>query len=143
MLVGSGQAERTLLCKVVRATIAATLKTALTLICSFTLLATGYLSLSIIVLHPPRANYPRWFLMAALFVAQSVLTLGAVSGAMSGGWTRWPLLAGGLAIMGLGASWAHATVTGPHFEGYALVLGSVLVAQGALTMAYLSLGSFA
>ena len=116
------------------------LKTALTLVCSLTLLATGYLTLSVIVLHPPRANYQAWFLIAPLLIAQSVLTLVVVCGALSGAWARWLVLAGSLAVMWMGASWAHATATGPHFEGYALVLGSVLVVQGALTMACLSPG---
>ena len=117
------------------------LKRALTLTCSFTLLATGSLTLSLIVLQPPRANYQTWFLIAPLFIAQGVLTLAVVFGALSGAWARWLALAGSLAVMWMGASWAHATVTGPHFEGYALVLGSVLVAQGALTMAWLSRGT--
>ena len=116
------------------------LKRALTLICSFTLLATGSLTLSLIALRPPRANYQTWFLIAPLFIAQSVLTLAVVFGALSGAWTRWLARAGSLAVMWMGASWAHATVTGAHFEGYALVLGSVLAVQGALTMACLSPG---
>jgi len=64
------------------------LKTALLAMCAFTLLATGYLSLSLAILRPPRANYPAWFLMATLFVAQSVVTLVAAAGAVSGGWIR-------------------------------------------------------
>ena len=111
------------------------LKRALVLTCSLTLLATGSLTLSLIALHPPRANYQTWFLIAPLFIAQGVLTLAVVFGALSGAWARWLALAGSLAVMWMGASWAHATVTGPHFEGYALVLGSGLVVQGALTMA--------
>src|SRR2546428_12714924 len=109
-------------------------KAALTAVCSFTLLATGYLSLSLIILRPPRANYPEWFMMAALFVAQSVFTLVAVAGMVSGGWVRWLLLAGSLAIVWVGASWARATLASNHFEGYALVLGLALVIQGALTL---------
>ena len=44
-------------------------------------------------------------------------------------------IAGALAITWVGGTWAYATVTGTHFEGYALVLGSALVVQGALTLA--------
>ncbi len=110
------------------------MKTVLAVVCSFTALATAFLSLSLIVLRPPRASYQEWFLMAALFMAQSVLTLVAISGAFSGTWIRWLLLVGGVAIIWVGASWAHATVSGPHFEGYALVLGSALVVQGVLTL---------
>lgn len=57
--------------------------------------------------------------------------------AVTGDWIRWVLLAGAVAIIGVGASWARATVAGPHFEGYAPVLGSAMVVQGALTIAWL------
>ena len=110
------------------------MRTVLAVICSFTVLATGFLSLSLIVLRPPRASYQEWFLMAALFMAQSVLTLVAITGAFSGTWIGRLLLVGGVSIIWVGASWAHATVSGPHFEGYALVMGSVLVVQGVLTL---------
>jgi hypothetical protein len=111
------------------------LKTVLVAVCSFTVAATAYLSLSLAILRPPRANYPEWVMMAALFVAQSVFTLVAAAGVVSGGWIRWLVLAGGVAIIWVGASWAHDTLTSEHFEGYALVLGSMLVVQGALTIA--------
>lgn len=110
------------------------LRAALAAICAFTLLATVYLTLSLLILRPPRANYQEWTVMASLFVAQSVLTLLAFAGGSSASWIRWVVLVGGGAIIWAGASWAFATVWGPHFEGYALVLGSVLVLQGALTL---------
>jgi len=110
------------------------LKTALLVVCIFTLLATGYLSLSLAILRPPRANSSEWFMMATLFVAQSALTMIAVSARFSGGWIRWLVLAGGVAIMWVGAAWVHDTLASDHFEGYAVVLGSLLVLQGALTL---------
>jgi hypothetical protein len=110
------------------------LKTVLCAVCAFTLLATGYLSLSLAILRPPRANYSEWFMMVTLFVAQSVVTMMAVSALFSGGWIRWLVLAGGVAIMWVGAAWVHDTLASDHFEGYAVVLGSVLVLQGALTL---------
>ena len=120
------------------------MQTVLAVICSFTLLATGFLSLSLIAFHPPRANYQAWLLMAALFVAQCVLTLVAITGALSGRWIRRLLLVGGVAIICVGGSSVYATVTGPHFEGYAVLLGSVLVIQGVLTLLrFLNLREFA
>jgi hypothetical protein len=110
------------------------MRTILAVICSFTVLATGFLSLSLVLLRPPRANYQEWFLMAALFIAQSLFTLVAITGALSGRWTRWLLLIGGVAIIWVGTSWARGTMSGRHFEGSALVLGSVLVVQGVLTL---------
>jgi hypothetical protein len=110
------------------------LKTALLTVCACTVLATGYLSLSLAILRPPRANYSEWFTMATLIVAQSVFTMMAVSALFSGGWSRWLALAGGVAIMWAGAAWVRDTLAREHFEGYALVLGSILVLQGALTL---------
>jgi hypothetical protein len=40
--------------------------------------------------------------------------------------------------MWVGATSVYATVHGSHFEGYALVIGSALVVQGAVTLAYLA-----
>jgi hypothetical protein len=112
------------------------MKALLAVICPLTLLATAYLSLSLVILHPPRANYVQWFLMAVLFIAQAALTLAAIAGAVSvsGGLIRWVLVAGGAAVTFVGALWLRATLSGVHFEGYALVLGSMLVVQGVLTV---------
>ena len=113
-------------------------KTALLALCAFTLFATAFLSLSLIFLQPPRANFQQWFPMAALIVAQGALTLTAVAGAKPAGWMQWLLVSGAAVVMWLGGRWAYSTVHGQHFEGYALVLGSVLVVQGAVTLAYLT-----
>jgi hypothetical protein len=110
------------------------MRTALAVICSFTILATGYLSLSLAILRPPRANYAVWFLAAALFLTQSVLTLAALSGAAAEVRLRWPLVAGAVGLIAVGGSWALSTLSGSHFEGYALVLGTILVVQGLLTL---------
>jgi hypothetical protein len=101
--------------------------------CWLTLFATSYLSLSVIVLHPPRLNYPVWVLMAGFFVAQSVLTLVTIGGSVRGNWACRSLMAGGIALTSIGVWWVHETVSGPHFEGYALVLGSCVAIQGILT----------
>jgi hypothetical protein len=114
------------------------LKTVLIALCTFTLLATGYLSLSLLILSPPRANFVRWFPIAAVIVAQGALTLITVAGRSPRAWMVWLLVAGAAALMWLGAAWAYATVHGSHFEGYALVLGSFLVIQGAATIAHLT-----
>jgi len=109
------------------------MKTLLAVLCSLTVLATGFLSLSLFILRPPRANYQEWIPMAALFLAQGVMTLVALRG-VSGGWIRGVLVAGGIAILGVGGLWAYATLSGSHFEGYAFVLGSLLAIQGLLTV---------
>ena len=106
----------------------------LTVICSITVLATGYLTLSVIVLRPPRLNYQAWALMAGLFLAQSVLTLVTIADTAHRSWMRALVSAGGMALIVVGVWWVQATVTGSHFEGYALVLGSLVTFQGALTL---------
>ena len=112
---------------------AAMLKTALAAICIFTLLATAYLTASLLVLRPPRANYQQWSLVAAIIVVEGVLTLVALVVARTPA-ARYAALAGALAITLVGALSVFNTLSGPHFEGYALVLGSALVVQGALTI---------
>jgi hypothetical protein len=112
---------------------AAMAKTALAAICIFTLAATVYLSASLIVLRPPRADYQQWALVASAIIAQGALTLVAMRAGSPRG-LRYAAAAGGAAIAGLGASSIYGTVSGAHFEGYALVLGCMLVTQGLLTL---------
>ena len=112
---------------------AAMLKTALAAICLLTLFATVYLSASLLILQPPRANYPQWAFVASAIIVQGALTLVALRAGGPRG-LRYAAAAGGAAIAALGASYIYSTVSGPHFEGYALVLGSMLVVQGLLTL---------
>jgi hypothetical protein len=109
------------------------MKTILAAICVFTILATGYLSVSLLILQPPRANYSQWFLSAAVFVTQSGLTLIALCAARRKV-LPYAAMIGGAGIVWFGIS-AVTRVNGPHFEGYALVLGAGLILQGALTLA--------
>ena len=110
------------------------MKTTLTAICVFTLLATGFLSLSLLILQPPRADYHLWFVTAAFFLVQGGLTLAVLfdKGPKS---LRYATLIGGAGIIWAGAAALYRTLSGPHFEGYALVLGFALIVQGALPLA--------
>ncbi len=110
------------------------MKAALTAVCLFTLLATIYLSLSLAILRPPRVNYVVWSVMATLFAVQSGPTLFSVAGPASANRMRWLLATGAVALIAIGGWWALTTLSASHFEGYALVLGSALVAQGLLTL---------
>jgi hypothetical protein len=110
------------------------LKPALAVACAFTLLATVYLSVSLIVLQPPRANYRQWTFVASVIVVQGVLTLAALYAGGPAG-LRYAASAGAAALVWIGASSVYSTMSGPHFEGYALVLGSAMVVQGLLTVA--------
>lgn len=117
------------------------MRTLLTVMCAFTLLAVVYLSLSVLILQPPGVNYGQASLTAALFVTQSALTLLAMAGVVSGAWVRLLMFIGGTAITSIGFLAVRSTLSGPHFEGYALVLGSVLLGQGVLTIAFFLTGS--
>jgi len=109
------------------------LKTALVTLAALTLLAVAYLTASVLVLRPPRANLSAWLPLAALLVTQCVLTFVAVSSAVA--WLRVLVAAGGTALIAASMWLVRGTVSSDHFEGYALLLGSMLAVQGALTVA--------
>ena len=113
----------------------AVMRATLTAICVLTLLAVAYLSASLLILRPPRANLGVWFTLAAFLVAQGALTLAALGTRIGAdGAARTAVLAGG-AVLGVVGVWmVRDTLSSLHFEGYALVLGALLVAQGALTI---------
>jgi hypothetical protein len=46
-------------------------------------------------------------------------------------------IAGAASLTWAGTSAIAGTISGPHFEGYALIVGVVLVLQGILTIAQL------
>jgi len=108
------------------------MRTALTVLCALTLMATLYLTASLAVLRPPRANYQQWAMVAALIVAQGTLTITALFTSGSAP-LRYAVVVGACAIGLLGARSIYSTLSGPHFEGYALVLGAMLIVQSALT----------
>jgi hypothetical protein len=112
------------------------MKLALATICALTLLAVAYLSVSVMVLQPPHFNYPVQFALASVFVAQDVLTLAALGARPARARSariRYAVLVGGVLVAALGVWIVRRTITSAHFEGYALVLGSMLVTQGMLT----------
>jgi hypothetical protein len=101
------------------------------LTCGLTLAATAFLGLSYALLKGLDDLTP---LSRLAFVAgPSLLTLVALA------WSRPPIAlrfaaaAAGLALIWVGSSAIDRTLSGGHFEGYALVLGALAVAQGALT----------
>jgi hypothetical protein len=101
-------------------------------LCALTILAVAYLSVSVIALRPPRANYPAWGAFAALVTVQSVATLLAMVAPVA--WLRAGTIAGGAVLAAAGVWMVRGTLTSAHFEGYALVLGAMLVAQGIVTI---------
>ena len=108
-------------------------KSALLALCGLTIAAVVYLTTSVVVLRPPRANLSAWLPFAALLVAQCLLTFVAASRPLS--WLRWLVAAGGAGLVAVGASMVRGTLSSEHFEGYALILGAMLVLQGVVTVA--------
>jgi hypothetical protein len=105
-------------------------------LCMLSILAIVYLTLSLMILGPPRANYSAWFVEASLFIAQAALTIVALfrKGSLSSA-HRYLLTAGGGAIALVGVVTLYASRTA-HFEGYAVVLGTLLGLQGLVTVAH-------
>lgn len=113
----------------------ATMKTLVAALCVLTLLAVAYLSLSLIVLRPLRANYRVWFVLATFLSAQGALTLAALgTNIATDGVVRGTVLVSAGVLGAIGVWMVRDTLTSAHFEGHALVLGSMLVLQGALTI---------
>jgi hypothetical protein len=94
--------------------------------------AGAFLTASLLVLQPPRANYPVWFTLAAIITIQSVATFVAMANLHA--WLRIVVAAGGAALAAIGIWTVRETLTSSHFEGYAIVLGAMLVSQGGLTL---------
>ena len=115
---------------------AAMLKTALAAICVLVMLAVAYLTLSVVVLRPPRVNDPGWLGFASIVVALAAFTLAALSRLVR---VRGPVIAEGAVVVLLGGWMIQRTLASAHFEGYALLLGAMLAVQGTLTIVVFSL----
>ena len=111
------------------------IKSLLAVSCSATLAATAYLSLSLIILNPPRANFPVWFSLAAVLVAQSLATLVAINMAQPPAALRTAVAGGALVLFVIAVWRVGATLDSSHFEGYNLLLAAILVVQAAFTLA--------
>jgi hypothetical protein len=108
-------------------------------VCALTVLAVGTLTLSVVVLRPPRVNYVVSGLLAFIVVAQSAVTIGAVM-TSARSWLRLALSIGGALLVAVGTMILHETLSRSHFEGYALVVGTLVVVQGVLTIVHSSRG---
>ena len=112
------------------------LRNALLAVCALTVLAVVYLTLSVVILRPPRANLTAWLPLAAAVITQCALTVAAIFKPTSG--LRLLVSAGAAALVVVGAWMARETLASDHFEGYALLLGAMLALQGALTFGVFS-----
>jgi hypothetical protein len=110
----------------------AAMRAVLTAVCGLTIAASTWLGVMFIVIHRP--GYERGLGVSALFVLQSLL-----AGAVINQWLRQPwwgvvTLVGAVALTWAGTSAVLANINGPHFEGYAVVIGALLTLQGVLTI---------
>ncbi len=96
----------------------------------------AYLSLSLLILRPPRASYRAWSAEAAFVLVLTALTFAwAKTGGLSP-WARPVLVVGNLALAVLGSMTCYAAVR-RDFEGYAVVVGTLFSLQAVLTLIYL------
>lgn len=105
-------------------------------VCTGTMVSIAYLSLLLLLLRPPRANYWPWSAEAGcVFVLTAITFAWAKAGDLSSPWTRPFLLLGSLALATFGARTCSAHVMN-HFEGYDVVLGLLFMLQALLTLAH-------
>ena len=101
-------------------------------VCGLTIAASTWLGVMFVILHRP--GYERGPAMSVLFALQSVLALAVINGWLTGVWWRGIALIGAAALAWAGTSALLANINGPHFEGYAVVIGFLLILQGLLTI---------
>ena len=101
-------------------------------VCCFTIAASCWLATMSFVLH--HAGYQRQAGLALLFVAQSLLTLAVLAGRLSAVWARIVMALGAAGLVVVGGRVMAANLSGPHFEGYAVIIGASLIVQGVLTL---------
>ena len=109
-----------------------TLATVLTGICCITIAAACFFGLSYALLKGLDDLRPLIWL--TFFIAQSALTLFTLGAVVTGTVLDVVLIAGAAGLAWLGWSMVDRTLSGPHFEGYALVMGGVGMLQGVLTL---------
>jgi cellobiose-specific phosphotransferase system component IIC len=112
------------------------LKLAVLGLCSLTLLAICDLAVSVAVLQPPRVNDSNAVIAAAVLATLTILTLAAASRPAPPLQLRVAAAATGALLLSLGAWLIAHTLASEHFEGYELLLGAMLAAQGTFTAVY-------
>jgi hypothetical protein len=101
-------------------------------LCGLTIAASVWLGVMFVVLH--RAGYERGAGMAGLFVLQSLLALAVTNQWLAGVWWRAAVLLGAAGLTWVGVSAVVSNLTGPHFEGFAVIIGALLALQGLFTV---------
>ena len=108
------------------------MRSILTVVCALTVAASTWLGVMFVVLHRP--GYEGGLGISSLFVLQSLLAAAVINQWLEHRGWRALTLAGAAALAAAGTSTIASNVSGPHFEGYALVIGALLLLQGVLTI---------
>jgi hypothetical protein len=108
------------------------MRTALIVVCGVTIAAACCLALSYVTLKGMADLQP--LVGLTVLVGLSAVSLVACAAPPSGPWAAIPLAAGA-ALVWVGWTTISHTLSGPHFEGYALVMGALGVLQGVLSVA--------
>jgi hypothetical protein len=111
-----------------------TLAAGLTGICCITIAAACFLGLSYAWLKGLDDLRPLVWL--TFFVTQSALTLFVLGAVVTGPALELMLIAGAAGLVWLGWSMVDRTLSRPHFEGYAPLMGGIGMLQGALTFLF-------
>jgi hypothetical protein len=103
----------------------------LALVCGATIAAAGVLAISYVALKGTADLQP----LAGLAVVGGLSAVGLVASLAppSGPWAAMQIAAG-VVIAGVGWTGISHMLAGPHFEGYALVLGALGILQGILAV---------
>jgi hypothetical protein len=100
-------------------------------VCWFGVAACTWLAVMFVVLQRP--GFERGAATSSLFILQSLLALAVLNDVVSGRGWRILALAGAAGLIWAGGQAVANTLTGNHFEGFALIIGAALVLQGLLT----------
>ena len=108
------------------------MRACLNAVCGLTIATSTWLGVMFVVLHRP--GYERGLGMSTLFVLQSLLATAVINQ-----WLRQPrwlaiTFVGAVTLTWVGTSAVLANIKGPNFEGYAVVIGALLILQGLLTI---------
>ena len=108
------------------------MRAVLTTVCALTIAASIWLGVMFVVLHRP--GFERGLGISALFVLQSLLAVAVIHQRLGQPWWRAVTFVGAVALIWAGTSAVLASLNGPHFEGYAVLIGALVLLQGLLTM---------
>jgi hypothetical protein len=101
-------------------------------VCGFTIAASSWLAAMALVLRRP--GYQVLVGLASLFVLQSLVTMVVISEKLAWKGARAILAGGATSMVVAGGQAIAVNLTRPHFEGYAVIIGVVLIIQGLLTL---------